>query len=122
MGKKIKFLIITIGFVIGVLSYWFTPYNQDNVSGINIWWLMGLLSFFSTVIIGVYLKKAFDSILLFICIGFVIAILSRIFFDISNDPSSHNLFPFEIIFTTGIVALSSFAGSFVSEFINKQRK
>jgi len=120
MKNKTNIFSSIIGVVCGALSYWFNSYNEMYVGGINIYYLMGVLAFLSVVAIGFIYKKHVFSLPLYFCIGFLISVLGRIFFDISNDPSSHNLFPFEIIFVLVIIVPSSFAGLFLINFINKK--
>lgn len=120
MKNKIKIFSLIIGVVCGAISYWFNSYNEMYVNGINIYYLMGVLAFISIFALGFVYKKFVFSLPIYFSIGFVISVLGRIFFDISNDPSSHNLFPFEVVFVLAIIVPSSFAGSFLINFINKK--
>lgn len=120
MNYKIKIFSSIIGVICGALSYWINPYNEMYIGRINIYYLMGILAFFSILALGFIYKKYTFNLPIYFSIGFVISVLGRIFFDISNDPYSHNMFPFEVIFVLAIIVPSSFTGSFLIDFINKK--
>lgn len=121
MKKRMKLYITIIGIVCGALSYWFNPYNEMYLGKINIYYLMLSLAFFANIILGFVYKKQFLKVPIYFCIGFIISVLGRIFFDISKDPSTHNLFPFEIIFVMIIIVPTSIIGSYLIHLINKKR-
>lgn len=120
MKNRTRIFSSIIGVVCGALSYWFNPYNEMYVGSINIYFLMGVLAFLSIAALGSIYKKYAFRLPIYFCAGFIISVLGRIFFDISNDPSSHNLFPFEVVFVLVIIIPSSFAGSFLIDLINKK--
>jgi hypothetical protein len=116
--KSILFSLLT-GLICGALSYWFNAYNVMNIYGISIYYIMGISSLLSVLALGFVYKKYVYSIPLFFSIGFVISVLGRIFFDLSNDPTSHNLFPLEIILVLFIIVPSSYLSSFLINLVNK---
>ena len=121
MKNKLKAITFIVGFIIGIITYWFNSYNQSIAFGYNIYLLMAVLSFIAPFFIGFLFKTRTYNIPLFICVGFLFAVLSRIFFDIFKDSTSHNLFPFEIIFTLGVAVPFSLTGMYISNFINKKK-
>ena len=121
MKKKMKLVSAIIGLICGALSYWFNPYNEMYVFGINIYFLMSSLAFLSAIFLGIIYREHIFRIPIYFCFGFVISALGRIFYDISNDPSSHNLFPFEIMFILAVIVPTSFIGAYTVNFIKKKQ-
>ncbi len=120
MKNKMKLFSSIIGVVCGALSYWFNSYNDMYIGEINIYYLMAILSFVSAVAFGFIYKKYVFKIPIYFCAGFVISVLGRIFWDTSKDSTSHNLFPFEILFVLIIIIPSTIVGSYLINFINKK--
>ncbi len=120
MKNKMRLFSIIMGLICGALSYWFNAYNEMYVLGINIYILMGILSVLLAIFLGVRFKKEVYSIPLYYSFGFIIAVLGRIFFDIAMDSSTHNLFPFEIVFVLVIIIPASYCGALFINFINKR--
>lgn len=114
------FLVLVLGITVGAISYWFNTYNEMNLFGVHIYYIMIAGSFLASYL-SVYLiiRKPVD-VSLIVTLGVLISVLCRIFFDINNDPTSHNLFPFEVIAALVITIPSTFAGSYISKFINKR--
>ncbi|WP_430927594.1 hypothetical protein [Polaribacter marinivivus] len=113
---------IIVGFLIGALSYWFNPYNEMYVAGINIYKILGFGSFISSILLTYFLKEKFYRTALFMTLGVFFAVFSRIVYDIKIDGSSHNLFPFEIIFTSIITIVAAIVGGYLTESITKSNQ
>ena len=122
MKLKAKFVFLIIGILCGAISYWFNSYNEMYVGKINIYYLMIFLSFSATVVLGFFFREKRYKIPIYFCLGFILSVLGRIFFDISNDSTTHNFFPFEIVFTLVIILPCSFLGSYIINFINSRRQ
>lgn len=120
MKKHFKLLSVLTGFIWGAISYWFNEYNDAYAFGINIYLIMSLSSAFSTIGLGLIIKKDLFKIPLYLSSGYVLAALARIFYDTSKDASSHNLFPFEIAIILVVVLSSSFVGSAITNFFVKR--
>jgi hypothetical protein len=117
------FWVILLGIVVGGFSYWFNAYNQLFVAGINIYHIMGIGAFLGSIIMSYSLSMKPSKIALSMSIGIIIAILVRIFFDVTFiDSTSHNLAPFEIIIAACIVFPSAFVGSLLSKLVALLRK
>ena len=113
-------LIILIGIIDGVLSYWFnTSDNESRVLGIPsfifVLMLMGSGAFLGSLILTLILNEKPWKIALLITAGVIIGIMCRIVFDVVNDLSTHNLFPIEIIMALVIIVPSAFIGSYLSQ-------
>jgi uncharacterized membrane protein YjjP (DUF1212 family) len=100
--------------MVGGLSYWFNPYDELSLLGISIYKLMGAGAFLGSLSLTLILNKRPWEIALLITTGIMISIMCRIIFDGINDPSTHNLFPFEIIAALFISVPSAFIGSYLS--------
>jgi hypothetical protein len=112
--NKIVKLIILVGIMVGGLSYWFNPYDELSLLGISIYKLMGAGAFLGSLSLTLILNKRPWEIAILITTGIMISIMCRIIFDGINDPSTHNLFPFEIIAALFISVPSAFIGSYLS--------
>jgi uncharacterized membrane protein YfcA len=111
------------GLTIGALAYWFQPYNQTTVLGLNMWLIMAIGALLASALLIHYLDQKPPKIALRVTLGVLLAILARILYDtILWDPTSHNLAPLEIIFA-GIATLpAAFAGAYLGVFIKKRKK
>lgn len=116
MKNKISinaWLILLFAFLLGVISYWFQPYNQSTVFGFDIWKIVAVGSFVLSLIFGFKLKSKYLKISLRIAAGVGLGILLRIIYDTFVIPQSHNLFPFEMGFYLGISFASALLASAV---------
>jgi hypothetical protein len=120
MRNKEGILSTLIGLLIGGLAYWFQPYNQTSVFGVNMWLILSLGVFIASLFLIFALKVKPINIALPLSLGVIIAVLARIIYDTTFwDATSHNLAPFEILFATLIAFPSSFIGVFLGHFIKK---
>lgn len=116
-------LSIAAGLMGGALSYWFQPYNERLLLGVDIFLLMGILAFLASLGIGLARRAHWFQIAVFLCAGFVVSMLGRIFFDvIFIDKTHHNLWPFEVLYALGFLVPASLAGGLVAYLINRGRK
>ncbi len=121
-NKSILTSLIT-GLICGALSYWFQPYNDRFVLGMDIYILMGLLTFLASLLIGLAFIKPGFIVPLYLCVGFVASVMGRIFYDITFiEKSHHNLWPLEILFVLGVILPASLAGSLIAYLIYKLRR
>lgn len=121
---KLKNQIISLlsGLICGVLSYWFHGATEMYAFGLNIYMILGVSTFISAFGIGFIKRIAYLHTPILICAGFVIAALARIFYDVILDSTSHNLFPFEILFLLVIGTPCAFAGWWLVDSMNKKMK
>jgi uncharacterized membrane protein YeaQ/YmgE (transglycosylase-associated protein family) len=123
MKNKIGIGTTLIGIIIGGLAYWFQPYNQSTVFGINMWVIMSIGAFLGTLLIMIFLNEKPPKIALFVFLGVIIGVVAPIIYDITFwDPTSHNLFPFEIIFSSLITVTFAFIGVYLGLLIKKYFK
>ena len=122
---KIKAGIVTTltGAIIGGMAYWFQPYNQSTVLGINIWLIIGIGAFIASFLLQLFVNEKPAKIALLVSLGVALAVLARIIFDVTFwDSTSHNLAPFEIIICGIVTVPSAFVGVFLAHLIKKLKK
>ncbi len=66
-------LSIAAGLMGGALSYWFQPYNERLLLGVDIFLLMGILAFLASLGIGLARRAHWFQIAVFLCAGFVVS-------------------------------------------------
>ena len=104
--------------VVGV-PYWQIPYAQVSLPN-SVWGLslvvVGALAALPTILSG----TRFWSSALIVGVSVPAAVLARIIYDTWSDPTSHNLWPFEIILATGPGLLAGIIGAFVGGLLTKR--
>lgn len=114
---------LIFGLIIGAISYWFQPYNDRTVLGIDLFLLMGVSTFVASLLAVFVNRGVWFQIPLFLCAGVLISVMGRIFYDITFiDKTHHNLWPFEILYVLGIILPASFAGVFIAFLLKKAIK
>jgi len=119
--KNLKITALLAGFLTGVLGYWLNEYNVMHVYGIHIYVILVAGAFLSALLLagtasGMSIKSATS-----IYIGVILAVVGRIAYDLMNDSTSHNLFPFEILFVSLAVIPAIGIGAFLSGLIKKRK-
>lgn len=86
-------------FAVG-LSYWQIPYGKaslpDSIIGVGLF-AVAVLAGVSRVVVAVRLWPA----TLIVGAAVPAAVLARVMYDTAADPTSHNLWPFEIVLSAG---------------------
>lgn len=108
--------MVLVGFLIGGLGYWFQPYNDLHILGINIYVIIGVGAFLASSFMSFYKKSKPFKIAGFVTIGVILAVVCRIVYDITFwDGTSHNLAPFELV----ICGLIAFIPAIIGGFLGK---
>ncbi len=113
MIQKKHLPTIAIGFAVGAIGYWTADFSEDGEFSRVIYSILGPGAFICSVISFSLRKKSPGFIALLVSLGVMLGMLSRILFDILIDPSSHNLFPIELMLGLVIVLPAAFFGSFI---------
>lgn len=121
MARSNKIWSLVLGIISGALSYWFNPYNDMYVEGLNIYVILGITVFVSALSLGFLYKKSNLLSPVLICVGVVVAAMARILDDTRIDPTDHNLFPFEILTLLIVAVPLAFFGWWLGNFINKKK-
>jgi hypothetical protein len=117
--KYVQLFLGLIGFLVGMITYWFNAYNDLYVFGFHIYKILAFSSLIGAFV-GMFLfseKPLITSII--ITTGILIGVIFRILFDILFiDASHHNLFPFEIM----IIAIISFPITLIAAYLTNSIK
>lgn len=116
------FAALVLGLLCGAATYSFrlAPGYELNA---GVFFQMGLLAFLSTLLTAIFFKVFEVLGPVFLCVGFMMAVFGRIFYDgLFTDSTSHNLWPFEMLIILAVVAPSAFAGAGVAHLVNRMRK
>lgn len=112
--------ILLIALLASGFTYWFIPYKQVNlletyflIRWINISIFTGLL--------GVLLfKRPMIQASLMTSLGFLVAVFGRIIIEVIQDPTDHNLWPFEIILALILSFPTALLGALLATFFRKK--
>lgn len=104
---------IALGFVVGAVGYWTADFSVEGEFSKVIYSILGPGAFICSVISFSLRKKSPGFIALLISLGILLGMLSKIFYDIARDSSSHNMLPFELLLGLVIVLPAAFLGSFL---------
>ena len=111
---RIRIGITLVGLIIGGIAYWFQPYNQDTVLGINMWIIMSMGTFIASFLLVLFINEKPPKIALLVSLGVALAVLARIIYDTPfYDSTSHNMAPFEIIICGIVTIPSAFVGVYL---------
>jgi uncharacterized membrane protein YfcA len=92
------------------LPLWPIPYRQVSMPGnpaASVWLLLGALA---GLLAGYLLRQRLRIPVLAVTAGFVLAVLGRVTVETTRDPTSHNLWPFEVIIAGGIGLAGALVG------------
>lgn len=93
--------VVLAGLLACGLPLWPIPYREvsmpENPSGTL--WLLG--ASVSGLLAGFLLRPGLRAPVLSVVAGFVLAVVGRVAVETSSDPTSHNLWPFEVVIAGG---------------------
>ncbi len=114
MAVRNGVVALAVGFAAGVLAigppYWRIPYAQltlpDSIWGAGLV-VVGVLA------LGVRVLGGVSSWRVGLVVGGSVpaAVLARVVVDVARDPTTHNLWPLELVLATGPGLLAGFAGA-----------
>lgn len=108
--------VFFVGFLVGIISSWLTPFNVHMVMGINKWAFMFILTLTGAFISKFLLPLTPAKTALKLGLGVLAAYFLRVLYDTTFvDPTSHNLLPFEIIMVSFISFPAAFAGVYLAQ-------
>lgn len=116
---KLAFTLTGISLLAVGLSLWPIPYEDVQMLQqpfLVTWALIG----FTLGALGVlFLKRHPIKSMVCVAFGFVLAVMGRIIVEAIIDPTSHNLWPFEIVIALAVSFPSAFLGAFGSSLLKK---
>lgn len=111
---------MAVGLLVGVISNWFSSYNDPNVFEVNQNVLMAVTTVIGSIIMTTRLRKHNYRVGVWVALGVLCAVILRIIFDIlSVDRTSHSLMTVEIIIAMLVSIPSAFLGSFLVKVFKK---
>ena len=117
MIKKSNVVVLLLGFLVGAIGYWMADFSKDRALFESVYYINATGAFLATLIAGIFRKKQPSWNALMVTFGVVLGMLSRIVVDILFDPTSHNLFPFELMIGLVIVLPACFFGAYLTHTI-----
>jgi hypothetical protein len=113
INKHFKWLVFTAVFVVSGLPMWFTNYaTYSNNSQVFLLYGGGVCAIGSGLL-AYYTKHKTWKVIFFLAAAHQLAFIGKVFIDGREDPTNHNLLPFEMIillavdllFSLGVAAL-----------------
>jgi uncharacterized membrane protein YfcA len=101
------------------LPLWPIPYREVSMPGnpaTAVWMFLGALA---GLLAGHLLRQRMRVPVLAVTAGFVLAVLGRVGVETTRDPSTHNLWPFEIIIAGGIGLAAAIVGVGVARLLQR---
>lgn len=111
--KYINWIILILGFIVGAIGYWTADFSEEKALYESVFYIKAPGAFIAILIAGLLRKKEPAQNALRVTFGVMLGMLSRILFDMTLDPGSHNLFPFELMIGLVIVMPTAFVGSYL---------
>jgi len=112
-------MVVLAGLLSCGLPLWPIPYNQvsmpGNPSGM-VWLLAGGAAGF---LAGFLLRPGLRWPTLSVAAGFVLAVLIRVAVETTRDPTSHNLWPFEVIIAGGFGLAAGLLGVGIARLVQR---
>lgn len=90
--------------------------------GVSVYLIFGVGSFVGTFVLIQLLSAKTIKTALLLAFGAELSIVASIFLDISNDSSTHNLFPIEVCLTFAVLFSAALAGGFIAKQIGRTKK
>src|SRR5262245_24460142 len=103
-------LAVLAGLLACGLPLWPIPYAKVSMPGTPlalIWLFSGPVA---GLIAGYLIRRGFPAPVLAITTGFVLAVLARVGWEVAADPTSHNLWPFEVVIAGFFGLVTGLAG------------
>lgn len=118
IDSKTKFTVFIIAAVVaGIIRFSVSADSLEGVTHTKIWMGMSFISGFAAMFIC---RKNFAIPALIVTSGFAVAVVLRIVFDlVFTDPTSHNLFPIELIIWSLMSFIPAMAGAFLCSMVLK---
>jgi len=112
--KKNTLILLILGFGIGALGFWTADFSEEKALSDSLYYIKAPLTFILSLGSGFIWKNKPMGNSLFITFGVILGMASRIFADIIQDSSSHNLFPIELMIGLVIVFPAALVGSYLA--------
>jgi hypothetical protein len=101
------------------LLLWPIPYKEVSLPGNPSPSLLLLLGGAVGFAAAFLIRPGFLAAWLTVPMGYALAVLARVFVETSSDPTSHNLWPFEVIIMGGLGLAASLAGVTLARLLQR---
>ena len=118
MKTRLFAFIVLITVVVTGIFIWFSSIHNHN----NDFTVPFILSVLSTLSFSILTELQIKKIVFATTIGIMIALIIKIIIDTQFDPTSHNLFPFEIMIDLIFISIASLIGAAIGFIYRKFRK
>lgn len=98
---------------------WPVPYSKVSLPGNPSPTLLLLLGAVIAFIGAFLIRPRFADAWFPVPAGFALAVIARVFVETSSDPTSHNLWPFEVVIMGGMGAMASLAGVTLARLVQR---
>jgi hypothetical protein len=111
-------LVFLAGFLVVGVPYWRIPYNKATSAHI----MMGaILIGFIALIARIVVNGRFSRIVLAVASAVPAAVMARVVIDTMRDPTSHNLWPFEMVIAFMVGLAGAVPGALIGSAIRRWR-
>ncbi|HEV8200050.1 MAG TPA: hypothetical protein VGS03_08520 [Candidatus Polarisedimenticolia bacterium] len=101
------------------LMLWPIPYRQVSLPGNPSPSLLFLLGGGVAFVAAFLVRPTFPAALMTVPVGYALAVVARVAVETWRDPTSHNLWPFEVVIMGGIGFLASLIGVTISRLVQR---
>lgn len=112
-------LLLVVTIVAGAV-YWSVPYGEVNFFGTQFLITWGIIAIVGGFLGVQFLRKSTRHSAVIVSTGFLLAVLMRIIVEGIQDPTSHNLFPFEIFITMILSFPPALIGSWLANYLIRE--
>ena len=118
MKTRFFAFIVLITIVVTGIFIWFSFIHNHN----NDFTIPFVLSVLFTLLFSILTELQIKKIVFATTIGIMIALIIKIIIDTQFDPTSHNLFPFEIMIGLTFISIASLIGAAIGFVYRKFKK
>ena len=98
---------------------WPIPYKEVSLPGNPSPSLLFLLGGVVAFVGAFFIRPGFPVAWFPVPMGYALAVVARVAVETSSDPTSHNLWPFEVVIMGGLGAIASLAGVTLARLIRR---
>lgn len=111
--------VVFAAFLVCGVLLWPIPYSQVSLPGNPSSGLLLLLGGAVGFVAAFLIRPGFAAPWLAVPMGFALAVLARVTVETSRDPTSHNLWPFEVVILGGIGLAAGLIGVTLARLIQR---
>jgi len=118
MKARLFAFVVLITVVVTGIFIWFSSSHNHN----NDFTIPFVLSVLFALAFSILTELQIKKIVFATIIGVITALIIKIIIDLQFDPTSHNMFPFEIIIDLIIISIASLIGGVIGFIYRRFRK